>query len=81
MASIDARIAALMEAVERRKMEQEAPIDPLSRSLFEYADWLGGLDETGKLELLEEWNKDRQCMTMEALEDHIASFAEERGRL
>lgn len=47
MNSIDARITALAEAIERRKMEQEAPVDDLSRSLFEFGQELAALDETG----------------------------------
>lgn len=44
---VDARINALAEAIERRKMEQEAPVDDLSRSLFEFGQELAALDETG----------------------------------
>lgn len=47
MNSIDARITALAEAIERRKMEQEAPVDDLSGSLFEFGQELAALDETG----------------------------------
>ena len=41
---IDARIAALAEAIKRRKMEQETPMDGLSRSLFEFRRELAALD-------------------------------------
>lgn len=34
MASIDSRLAALAEAIERKRMEEEAPVDELSRSLY-----------------------------------------------
>lgn len=44
---VDARINALAEAIERRKMEQEYPVDDLSRSLFELGRELAALDETG----------------------------------
>lgn len=47
MNSIDARIAAIAEAIERRKMEQEAPVDDLSKSLFEFGRELAALDEAG----------------------------------
>ena len=44
---IDARMAALAEAIERRKMEQGAHVDALSRSLFEFGQELAALDEAG----------------------------------
>lgn len=47
MANIDARITQLIKALERRKLEQEAPVDDLSRSLFEFGQELAALDETG----------------------------------
>ena len=53
---VDARIAAIAEAIERRKMEQEAPVDDLSRSLFELGRELAGLDALGKSALLYELN-------------------------
>ena len=53
---IDARIAALAEAIKRRKMEQEAPMDGLSRSLFEFRRELAALDALGKSALLYELN-------------------------
>lgn len=45
MSSIDARIAALAEAIKRRAMEQEAPVDDLSKGLYEMGRELAGLDE------------------------------------
>lgn len=56
MASIESRLAALTDALERRKLEQGAPIDGLSRSLFNLERELAALDEQGKRELLEEMN-------------------------
>lgn len=53
---VDARIAAIAEAIERRKMEQEAPVDDLSRSLFNLRQELAGLDELSKSALLYELN-------------------------
>lgn len=52
MNSIDARITALTEAIERRKMEQEAPVDDLSQSLFNLRRELAELDTLGKSALL-----------------------------
>lgn len=54
--SISTRLAALYEALERRKMEQEAPVDDLSRSLFDLRQELAGLDALGKPALLYELN-------------------------
>ncbi len=53
---IDARLAALAEAVRRRQMEQALPVDGLSRSLMNFADGLAALDEQGKAALLEQLN-------------------------
>lgn len=55
---VDARITALAEAIERRRMEQEAPVDDLSRSLFEFGRKLTGLDALGKSTLLYKLNRD-----------------------
>lgn len=82
MSSIDARIAALAEAIKRRAMEQEAPVDPLSLSLEEFQNWLAALDEAGRAELLEELNSPSEDGTAgldldaEALERFIADFGE-----
>ena len=43
MPSIDTRIAALSAALQRRQMEQAAPVDPLSASLWS----LGGVGRAG----------------------------------
>lgn len=56
MNSIDARIAAIAEAIKRRAMEEEAPVDDLSKSLFEFGRELAGLDALGKSALLYELN-------------------------
>lgn len=56
MNDIKTRLAALEEALLLRKMEQEAPVDDLSRSLFEMGRELAGLDELGRSALLYELN-------------------------
>lgn len=48
MNSIDARIAAIAEAIKQRAIEQEAPVDDLSKSLFEFGRELAGLDEQSR---------------------------------
>lgn len=58
MASIDSRLAALAEAVERKRMERESPVDDLSRSLFDLGEELARLDTLEKAALLAEFNRD-----------------------
>lgn len=44
---IDARLAAIVAELERRRMIQSEPIDPLSASLFAFEAELAALDEIG----------------------------------
>lgn len=81
MNSIDARISALAEAVERRKMEQEEPVDDLSWSLFALGRELAGLDALGKSALLYELNRGDTLegtmglnLSMKDLERFMADF-------
>lgn len=83
MSSIDARIAAIAEAIERRKIEQEAPVDDLSRSLFNLRQELARLDALGKSALLYELNHGDPLegttglnLSMEDLERFIADYTE-----
>lgn len=62
--NIESRIIDLRKALERRRMEQEAPVDPLSLSLEEFHGWLTTLDEVGRAELLEELNNSSEDGTM-----------------
>ena len=61
-------------------MEQEAPIDFLSLSLYELQRWAAGLDEQGKAALLEAVNTPGEDGTasldldMEALDRFIADL-------
>ncbi len=52
--SISARIAALTDAFQRRKMEQALPIDPLSQSLYDMGAELAALDELGVIKTAHE---------------------------
>ena len=54
---IDTRIAAIAAALERRRMEQEAPVDALSQCLYKLEQELSGLDKLGKAALLAELNR------------------------
>ena len=56
MSSVENRLTALASAIERRQLEQVAPIDPLSASLFALEKELAGLDAAGKVQLLTELN-------------------------
>lgn len=83
MNSIDARISAIAEAIERRKMEQEAPVDDLSRSLFNLRRELAELDTLGKSALLYELNHGDPLegtmglnLSMGDLERFIADYTE-----
>ncbi len=76
---INARLAALAEAIRQRQMERAAPVDGLSRSLMDFADELAALGEEGKAALLEELNRPSEDgsagldLTPEALEQLITS--------
>lgn len=80
MSSIDARIAALAVELERRRLLQEEPLDPLSASLYELGRELAGLDTLGKSALLKELNTPSEDgtagldLTLEELEKIITNF-------
>lgn len=44
---VDARLAAIAAELERRRLIQEEPIDPLSASLFAFEAEMAALDEIG----------------------------------
>lgn len=80
---IDARLAALVAEVERRRLIQEEPDDDLSRSLFNLRQELAGLDALGKSALLHELNNSDPLegtmglnLSMEDLEKMISNFTE-----
>lgn len=52
------RLWAISEAIERRKMEQSEPVDELSKSLFEFEDYMASLDEIGVAALAAMTNED-----------------------
>ena len=81
MASIDSRLAALAEAIERKRMEEEAPVDELSRSLYNMGQRLSKMDSLEKAALRAEFNRDDPLdgtgslnLDMEALERFIADY-------
>ncbi len=76
---INARLAALADAIRRREMERALPVDELSRSLMGFADELAALDEGGKAALLEELNRPSEDgsglgLTLEDVERMITSW-------
>lgn len=77
---VDARLAALETALELRKLEQAWPMDDLSKSLYETGLELAGLDERGKLDLLDTLNTPSEDgtagldLTLEELEKIITNF-------
>ncbi len=74
---INARINALVEAVERRKLILEAPIDPLSQSLMDLADELSQLDALGKAALSAELSRDSDLdLTPDALDAFVRDYGE-----
>ena len=81
MASIDSRLAALAEAIERKRMEEEAPVDELSRSLYNMGQRLSKMDSLEKAALLAEFNRDDPLdwtgslnLDMDSLERFIADY-------
>lgn len=81
--SMSKRIEAIVEELERLKMAQEAPVDDLSRSLFNLGEKLAHLDTLEKAALLAEFNRadplegtDSLDLDMEALERFIADYKE-----
>lgn len=83
MNSIDARIAAIAEAIKRKAMEEEAPVDDLSQSLFNLRQELAGLDTLDKSALLYELNHGDPLegtmalnLSMEDLERFITDYTE-----
>ena len=83
VASIDSRLAALADAIERKRMEQESPVDDLSRSLFNLREELARLDTLEKAALLAEFNRadplegtDSLDLSMEDLERFISDYKE-----
>lgn len=78
------RLAALETALELRKLERELPVDDLSRSLFELGRELAGLNERGKLDLLDALNTPSKDGTMglnlgmDDLERFISNYRKEQ---
>ena len=80
MSSVENRLTALASALELRRLEQIAPVDNLSQSLFDLRAELAVLDEQGKRELLAALNdpadNKSSCLhlSMEDVERFISDF-------
>ena len=77
------RIESIVAELERLKLEEEAPVDDLSRSLFNLGEKLAHLDTLEKAALLAEFNRadplegtDSLDLSMEDLERFIADYGE-----
>ena len=77
------RIESIVAELERLKLEEEAPVDELSRSLFNLGEKLAHLDTLEKAALLAEFNRADPLdgtggldLSMEDLERFIADYGE-----
>ncbi len=76
------RIESIVAELERLKLEEEAPVDDLSRSLFNLGEKLAHLDTLEKAALLAEFNRadpldgtDGLNLSMEDLERFISNYS------
>lgn len=82
MNDIKTRLAVLEEALELRRLAQTEPVDDLSQSLFNLRQELAGLDERGKLDLLDALNTPSEDgtagldLTLEELKKIIENFTD-----
>lgn len=81
--SMSKRIESIAAELERLKLEEEAPVDDLSRSLFNLGEKLAHLDTLEKAALLAEFNRADPLdgtggldLSMEDLERFIADYGE-----
>lgn len=80
--SMSKRIESIAAELERLKLEEEAPVDDLSRSLFNLGEKLAHLDTPEKAALLAEFNRadpldgtDGLNLSMEDLERFISNYS------
>lgn len=77
------RIESIVAELERLKLEEEAPVDDLSRSLYNMGQRLSKMDSLEKAALLAEFNRADPLdgtggldLSMEDLERFIADYGE-----
>ena len=80
--SMSKRIESIAAELERLKLEEEAPVDDLSRSLFNLGEKLARLDTLEKAALLAEFNRadplagtDGLNLSMGDLERFISNYS------
>ena len=72
MASIDSRLAALAEAVERERLNEDTEIDDLSLSLYQLETEMAAMTETDIEAMAQEVDEDgRQLWTLEAAQAFV----------
>lgn len=72
MASIDSRLAALAEAVERKRLNEDTEIDDLSLSLYQLETEMAAMTETDIEAMAQEVDEDgRQLWTLEAAQAFV----------
>ena len=81
--SLSKRIESIVAELERLKLEEEAPVDELSRSLYNMGQRLSKMDTLEKAALLAEFNRadplegtDSLDLSMEDLERFISDYKE-----
>ena len=81
--SLSKRIESIVAELERLKLEEEAPVDELSRSLYNMGQRLSKMDSLEKAALLAEFNRadplegtDSLDLSMEDLERFISDYKE-----
>lgn len=79
MASINARIAALAEAVERERLREDTEIDELSLSLYQFEDRMASMTEADIEAMAQEVDEDgRQLWTLEAAHAFVNQWKQMR---
>lgn len=75
MVSVDSRLAALASALERRKLEQAEPVDPLSASLLAFENQMEHLDAVGVAALAAETDeRGKPILTIEQARRMVDSY-------
>lgn len=75
---VDARLAAIVAELERRRLIQEEPVDPLSASLFAFQAEMAALDENGVAALTEMADEDgKPILTLTQAQRMAADYRQE----
>lgn len=75
MPSIERRISSVAAELQRRQMDRAEPMDPLSASLYDFAEEMAKLDPVGIAALAAETDEDgRQILTLAQARAFVDSF-------